>query len=105
MEKSDKGSTRAENLERLKSLIVADEQSTLFDQNDALVATWYEDNQKDVLSKIEALRQEAVAAEVDKLIGDNGKSALRGVAAALQRLGPKEKEEVLRLLAAPPKSA
>jgi len=101
MEKADKGSTRAQNLARLKSLIITDDESTIFDVNDMLVATWYEDNQKDVLQKIEALKQEAVSAEVDKLIGAHGKSALRGVAAALHRLTPKEKDEVLKLLATP----
>lgn len=97
---ADKGSTRAENLERLKMLIVADGESTLFDDNDRLVACWYEDNRKEVLSKVEGLRQDGIATQVANLIQKNGNSALKGVAAALAKLGEKEREEVLKLLAA-----
>lgn len=97
MATADKGSVRAENLERLKSLVV-DEGSTVFEDNDRLVASWYEDNMKDVLQKIEGLRQDSVAATVASLIEENGKSALKGVAMALGKLGAKEREQVLKLL-------
>jgi acetyl-CoA carboxylase/biotin carboxylase 1 len=98
---ADRGSSRVENLVRLKSLIVAEDgESTVFDENDRLVATWYEDNQKEVLAKIEGLRQDGIASEVEALLQKNGKSALRGVAAAVGKLSKAEKEEILKMLGA-----
>ncbi|KAF8540812.1 acetyl-CoA carboxylase [Trichophaea hybrida] len=102
MATADKGSSRVENLERLKSLVVDDENSTVFEENDRLVAMWYEDNMKNVLQKIEGLRQDSVTATVASLIEENGKTALKGVAMALSKLGAKEREQVLALLATPP---
>lgn len=104
MANADKGSIRAENLERLKSLVVDDENVTVFEENDRLVATWYEDNMKDVLAKIEGLRQDGVAAQVATLIAENGKSALKGVALALAKFGEKEREQILKLLATSPEA-
>jgi acetyl-CoA carboxylase/biotin carboxylase 1 len=105
MATADKGSIRTENLERLKSLVVDDENSTVFEDNDRLVAMWYEDNMKNVLQKIEGLRQDSVAAQVASLIEENGKAALKGVAMALAKLGAKEREQILGLLATPPPTA
>jgi len=100
MSLADRGSTREENLERLKSLIIAEGgESTVFDDNDRLVATWYEDNKKEVLAKIEGLRQDGIASEVEGLLQKNGKSALRGVAAALAKLSDGDRSEVLKMLA------
>jgi acetyl-CoA carboxylase/biotin carboxylase 1 len=102
MSLADRGSTRAENLERLKSLIISEDngESTVFAENDRLVATWYEDNQKEVLAKIEGLRQDGIASEVESLLQKNGKSALRGVAAALGKLSVADREEVFKMLSA-----
>lgn len=101
MSEADHGSSRVENLQRLKSLVVDDENSTIFEENDRLVATWYEDNKVEVLTRAEGLRQEGVAVKVSELIIENGKSALRGVAIALGKMGAKEKEQALKMLAGP----
>ena len=99
MQAADKSSTRKENLERLKSLIIADPEATdVFEGNDRLVATWYEENRKEVMSKIEVLKMESVGIEVERLIRENGKAALRGVAQALQGLGEKERADLVKIL-------
>ncbi|KAI5794170.1 acetyl-CoA carboxylase-like protein [Pyronema domesticum] len=104
MVSADKSSTRAENLERLKSLVVDDESSTVFEDNDRLVANWYEENMKDILQKIDGLKQDGIAAQVASLIEENGKHALRGVALALGKLPAEQRENILKLLANPPAS-
>ena len=67
------------------------------DDNDRLVATWYEDNKKEVLAKIEGLRQDGIASEVEGLLQNNGKSALRGVAAAMAKLSDGDWDEVMKM--------
>ncbi|KAI5781195.1 acetyl-CoA carboxylase [Geopyxis carbonaria] len=96
---ADKSVSRAQNLERLKSLIVTDEASTVFETNDRLVANWYEENRKMILEKIERLRQESVKIQVAKLIDDHGKAAIRGVSLALSNLEPEQREEIIKILA------
>lgn len=100
MAQAHEGSTREVNLQRLKSLIIAnaEEAPALFDQNDRLVATWYEDNQKDVINKIEGLRQDGVAAKVERLVSLEGSAALKGVKAAISQLSAEQKAEVLKML-------
>ncbi|KAA8893729.1 ClpP/crotonase-like domain-containing protein, partial [Sphaerosporella brunnea] len=102
MANADKGSLRAENLARLKSLVVSDENSNLFERDDRLVANWYEDNSRDVLSKIEGLRQDGIAAQVAELIKGHGNAALEGVARALSGMTKEQREEVLKLLNSAP---
>jgi len=98
---AEAGSPRAANLARLKSLVVEDDNSTVFEDNDRLVAMWYEDNKKDVLLKVEALRQDSVAATVAGLIGENGRCAFNGVATALAKFPQEQREQILKLLATP----
>ena len=102
MAAADKVSVRAENLARLRSLVVSDENSTIFDEDDRLVAMWYEDNMKDVLIKIEGLKQDGIAAQVAALISDHGKSALKGVAMALAGMSPEVKAMALKALGGVP---
>jgi acetyl-CoA carboxylase/biotin carboxylase 1 len=98
MAAADKKSTRAENLARLRSLVVADENSDIFEQDDRLVASWYEDNSKNVINKIEGLKQDGIAAQVAEMIQGHGRAALEGVARALQGMKKEDREAVLKVL-------
>jgi acetyl-CoA carboxylase/biotin carboxylase 1 len=98
MANADKASLRIDNLARLKSLVVSDENSDLFECDDRLVANWYEDNSRDVLNKIEMLRKDGIAAQVAGLIAGHGRAALEGVARAVRGMGKEEREAVLKVL-------
>lgn len=70
-----------------------------FSEDDMSVAMWYEENRKDVHSKIEALKAESIAYDVAALMRSNKDGGLKGVAQVLSMLPVEEKEEVLKWLA------
>ncbi|KAK5154946.1 hypothetical protein LTR04_005927 [Oleoguttula sp. CCFEE 6159] len=70
-----------------------------FGTDDMAVAQWYEDNRKEVATKVEALKTESVAYDVASLLRSNKEGGLKGVAQMLSMLPVEEKESVLRFLA------
>lgn len=70
-----------------------------FDADDMKVALWYEENRKDVHARLDALRREAVAADVAALLRRDRDGALKGVKMVLDMLPVGEREEVLGMLA------
>lgn len=87
-------SNRATDMERLKSWSgVAN-----FDSDDMSVAMWYEENRKDVHTRVEALKSEGVAFDVAALLRSNKEGGLKGVAQVLSMLPMEEKEAVLKAL-------
>ena len=71
---------------------------TAFEKDDRAVATWYEENKKEVASKLEGLRNEAVAFDVASLLRGNKEGGLKGVRQVLQMLPVEEREGVLKYL-------
>jgi len=71
---------------------------TNFSKDDMSVAVWYEENRKEVHSKIEAMKSEAIAYDVASLMRSNKDGGLKGVAQVLSMLPVEEKEEVLKWL-------
>ena len=69
-----------------------------FDKDDRAVATWYEENKKEVASKIDGLKIEGVAFDVASLLRGNKEGGLKGVRQVLQMLPAEEREEVLEYL-------
>ena len=69
-----------------------------FETDDRAVATWYEENRKEVYSKLELLKQENVASDVAALLRGNKEGGLKGVAQVLSMLPVAEKESVLKFL-------
>lgn len=70
-----------------------------FATEDQKVALWYEENRKDIYTKIEAMKKDAVAYDVAALLRNNKEGGLKGVAQALSMLPIEEKEEILKALA------
>jgi acetyl-CoA carboxylase/biotin carboxylase 1 len=92
---SSRGPTsRARNLETLEAWCGVPS----FDADDRAVATWYEENRKEVHSKLEQLKQESVAGDVAALLRGNKEGGLKGVAQVLSMLPVAEKESVLKFL-------
>jgi acetyl-CoA carboxylase/biotin carboxylase 1 len=91
---SSPSSSRARNLETLAAWTGVQG----FENDDAAVATWYEENRKVVHEKIEGLKSEGVAYDVAALLRANGKGALKGVQQVLSMLPVQEREEALRFL-------
>jgi acetyl-CoA carboxylase/biotin carboxylase 1 len=71
-----------------------------FDRSDREVAVWYEENRKVVHDKVEALKAEAVAAEMRELVRTTTKDAAawKGVRDLLRVMPVEEKEKVLKFL-------
>ncbi|KAJ5084146.1 hypothetical protein NUU61_008725 [Penicillium alfredii] len=68
------------------------------EHDDRKVATWYEENKKNVQLKVEALRTEGVATDVAQLLIGNKEGGLRGVQQVLSMLPVEERESVLKYL-------
>lgn len=86
--------SRERNLETLKAWT----NIPSFATDDRAVAMWYEENRKEVHSKVEALRQNSVANEVAALLRANKDGGLRGVQQVLGMLPLGERDEVVRFL-------
>lgn len=69
-----------------------------FDIADEKVAKWYESHMKDIASKLESMKTEAVAADVATLLQRDRSAGLKGVAQILSTLPVAEKEELLKQL-------
>lgn len=69
-----------------------------FAKDDMSVAMWYEENRKEVHTKIEALKTDSIAYDVAALLRSNKDGGLKGVAQVLSMLPVDEKEEILKWL-------
>ena len=86
--------SRSRNLETLEAWSgVAN-----FENDDRAVAVWYEENRKEVHTKLEQLKQEGVSNDVAALLRGNKEGGLKGVAQVLSMLPLTEKESVLKFL-------
>ncbi|KAH6624087.1 acetyl-CoA carboxylase [Chaetomium sp. MPI-SDFR-AT-0129] len=100
--KTDKGEVRARHLQLLEAWCNVPNFAT----NDREVSTWYEQNRKIVHDKVEALKNEALAAEVRELVrnGSNDSeeatesAAWKGVRDMLRVMPVEERDKVLEYL-------
>lgn len=69
-----------------------------FDKDDRAVAMWYEENKKNVNSKVEAMRSDGVASDIASLLRSNKEGGLKGIKQVLTMLPVEEREETLRFL-------
>ncbi|KAF2139143.1 uncharacterized protein K452DRAFT_232893 [Aplosporella prunicola CBS 121167] len=67
-----------------------------FESDDMSVATWYEENRKEVAAKVDELRAKNTVNEVVALLARDREAGLKGVREALELLPTAEKEELLR---------
>lgn len=85
---------RAKDIETLKAWSGVQD----FEKDDVGVATWYEENRKDIHAKVEALRTEGVAYDVAAMLRGNREGGMRGVQQVLSMLPPEEREHALKFL-------
>ncbi|KAL8941716.1 MAG: hypothetical protein Q9216_002089 [Gyalolechia sp. 2 TL-2023] len=88
---------RAHNLQKLQAW----NGQADFEHDDRAVACWYEENKKEVHTKIEGLKSEGIASDVASLLRSNKAGGLAGVKEVLGMLPVGEREEVLKHLSAP----
>ncbi|KAI5291473.1 acetyl-coenzyme-A carboxylase, partial [Ascosphaera acerosa] len=69
-----------------------------FESDDRKVATWYEENRKQVLERIDALKKDAVANDIATMMQSCPKIGLQGVRQALSMMPIEEREEALKFL-------
>lgn len=106
-----KGTSRIENLTRLKSWfmvpeeVVAESGVDFFEENDRLVATWYEENRRELYGKVDELKQEAMAEQMKNLILSHKEGALAGIVMALESVPEEKRAEMLKMLGGGPPSA
>jgi acetyl-CoA carboxylase/biotin carboxylase 1 len=85
---------RARGLEMLKAWCDIPQ----FEHDDMSVATWYEENRKNVHERVEKLKTDGIAVEVAQLMRRDREGGLKGVVSLLSTLPTNEKEEVLKML-------
>ena len=69
-----------------------------FEKDDMSVASWYEENRKDIHAKVEALKTDAVAYDVAALLRGNKEGGLKGVQQVLSMLPVEERENMIKML-------
>ncbi|KAI9679638.1 MAG: acetyl-coenzyme-A carboxylase [Trizodia sp. TS-e1964] len=87
--------SRGRNLETLKAWSAVPN----YDREDRTVAMWFEDNRKEMLAKMEQLKQEGVAYDVASLLRGSKDGGWKGVAQTLSMLPVAEKEAMMKYLA------
>lgn len=71
---------------------------TEFEKDDRAVAQWYEENKKQISTKVDALRIEGVASDMASLLRGNKEGGLKGIKQVLSMLPVAEREETLKYL-------
>lgn len=69
-----------------------------FERNDRAVATWYEENRKNVQTKIDAVKAEGVAFDVANLLSANREGGMKGLKQFLETMPVQEREEAFKYL-------
>lgn len=91
---SSRQSQRAMALDQLRSW----SQIVDFDNNDRQVATWYEENRKTIVNRLEAMKHASIAADVTALVHKDFKSGLQGLKQVLSMMPVVEREAALTYL-------
>lgn len=95
----DKNGNRADHLKLLKSWIVEEDSSDdLFENNDRIVACWYEENRPEINKKVKEVEQEAAAGQLAALFQGNRENLVKGVGKIVAGLSASEKEAILKAL-------
>ncbi|KAI5787034.1 acetyl-CoA carboxylase-like protein [Peziza echinospora] len=95
---ASKKSTRKENLQKVKGWFTADSESDIFEEEDRLVAQWYEENRKEIYAKVDELKRDVTAGEMKELILNHKEGALAGIVLALQSVPEEKRAEMLMML-------
>ena len=69
-----------------------------FENNDRAVATWYEENRKNVQAKIDSLRTDGAAFDIAALFNGNKEAGLKGLKQVLETMPVAERDEAFKFL-------
>ncbi|CAJ2510273.1 Uu.00g061730.m01.CDS01 [Anthostomella pinea] len=69
-----------------------------FDRNDKAVVTWYEENAKDITTKVEQIKAESVSREMASLLSGDKTAALKGLKEMLHMMPIRDREEIMTYL-------
>ena len=69
-----------------------------FETNDRAVATWYEENRREIQVKLEGLKSEGIAFDIAALLSANRNSGLKGLKQVLENMPVQEREEAFKFL-------
>ena len=69
-----------------------------FEKNDRAVASWYEENRKNVQARIDGLRTEGAAFDIAALFSGNKEAGLKGLKQVLETMPVQEREEAFKFL-------
>ena len=69
-----------------------------FDKDDRKVAEWYESHRKEVYSKIDAVKTEAISKRVAELLMGNKEGGLKGVREVLSLVPTSERDQLVKYL-------
>lgn len=69
-----------------------------FEQNDRAVATWYEENRKNVQAKLDGLKSEGAAYDIANLLSANREGSMKGLKQFLETMPIQEREEAFKYL-------
>lgn len=69
-----------------------------FEQNDRAVATWYEENRKNVQAKMDGLKSEGAAYDIANLLSVNREGSMKGLKQFLETMPIQEREEAFKYL-------
>lgn len=69
-----------------------------FEHNDRAVATWYEENRKNVQTKLDGLKSEGAALDIGALLGANKEGSMKGLKQFLDTMPIEEREQAFKYL-------
>lgn len=69
-----------------------------FEHNDRAVATWYEENRKNVQAKMDGLKSEGAAYDIANLLSVNREGSMKGLKQFLETMPIQEREEAFKYL-------
>ena len=69
-----------------------------FEHDDRAVATWYEDNRKNLNARVEAIKSDGVAFDVAAMLSANKEGGMKGLKQYLDTMPVQEREEAFKYL-------
>lgn len=95
---TNKKATRKDCLKRVQGWFMEDSESDMYEEQDRIVAEWFEGNRKDINAKVEEVKKEITAVEMRDLIMANKEGAMAGIVLALQQVPETQRAKMMELL-------
>lgn len=95
---TNKKASRKDCLKRVQGWFMEDSESNMYEEQDRIVAEWFEGNRKDINAKMEEVKKEIAAMEMRDLIMANKEGAMAGIVLALQQVPEAQRAQMMELL-------